>query len=71
MRFIIFSSFLVLLFYCISNNEKLSEAEKKLPNILLFIGDDMTWSDCEPYGNKQVKTPKWLIENWKFNLKDL
>lgn len=27
------------------------------PNILLVIGDDMTWHDCEPYGSKQVKTP--------------
>lgn len=27
------------------------------PNILLFIADDMTWRDCEPYGNSDVKTP--------------
>ena len=27
------------------------------PNILLVIGDDMTWSDCEPYGSPDVKTP--------------
>ena len=27
------------------------------PSILLVIGDDMTWSDCEPYGSRQVRTP--------------
>jgi uncharacterized sulfatase len=32
------------------------EAGKK-PDILLFIADDMTSVDCEPYGNPDVKTP--------------
>lgn len=27
------------------------------PNILLFVGDDWTWSDNEAYGNSDVKTP--------------
>ena len=27
------------------------------PDILLFIADDMTGRDCEPYGNPDVKTP--------------
>ncbi len=27
------------------------------PNILLFLADDMTWRDCEPYGNPDVMTP--------------
>ena len=27
------------------------------PDILFFIADDMTSIDCEPYGNKDVKTP--------------
>ncbi|MBT3278774.1 MAG: sulfatase [Phycisphaerales bacterium] len=27
------------------------------PNIILVIGDDMTWHDCEPYGSTIVKTP--------------
>ncbi len=27
------------------------------PNIVIVIGDDMTWRDCEPYGNAEVKTP--------------
>ena len=27
------------------------------PNVLLLIGDDMTWFDCEPYGNADVSTP--------------
>lgn len=31
--------------------------ENSRPDILLFIADDMTWRDCEPYGNMDVKTP--------------
>ena len=27
------------------------------PNILLVIGDEMTWRDCAPYGNTEVHTP--------------
>jgi len=27
------------------------------PNILLIIADDLTCHDCEPYGNRQVRTP--------------
>jgi uncharacterized sulfatase len=30
---------------------------QRQPNILLVIGDDMTFSDCEPYGSKVVRTP--------------
>ncbi len=32
-------------------------AESKQPNIMIIIGDDMTWRDCEPYGNSDVRTP--------------
>ena len=32
-------------------------AESERPNIMLLIGDDMAWEDCEPYGSKQVRTP--------------
>lgn len=31
--------------------------QQELPNILLFHADDMTWRDCEPYGNTDVITP--------------
>jgi uncharacterized sulfatase len=27
------------------------------PNVMIVIGDDMTWHDCEPYGSGQVRTP--------------
>jgi N-sulfoglucosamine sulfohydrolase len=27
------------------------------PNIVLVLADDMTWSDCEPYGSNNVPTP--------------
>ena len=42
---------------CNLKNKDLKEQTKKLPNILIFIGDDMSWNDCEPYGSKVVKTP--------------
>jgi hypothetical protein len=38
----------------INNSVKESVAK---PNILFFIADDMTSIDCEPYGNKDVRTP--------------
>ena len=31
----------------------LSAAQSKRPNIMIVIGDDMTWEDCEPYGSRQ------------------
>lgn len=27
------------------------------PNIVILLGDDMTWSDCGPYGSANVPTP--------------
>lgn len=45
---------IILLSYLNLNASKLNE---KKPNILLFVGDDMTWFDCQPYGNLEVKTP--------------
>ena len=47
-------------FFIFSCNQKNAESylkDKSLPNILIFIGDDMNWNDCEPYGNTVVKTP--------------
>ena len=35
------------------NNKALS----KKPNIILIMGDDLTYNDIEPYGSTQVKTP--------------
>ena len=34
-----------------------SSQKQEHPNILLFIADDMTWRDCEPYGNPDIRTP--------------
>ncbi len=37
-----------------------SQANNKVagkPNIVLIMGDDLTYSDIEPYGSPQVKTP--------------
>lgn len=36
---------------------KAAQTLKQQPSILLLIGDDMSWFDCQPYGNKVVKTP--------------
>jgi uncharacterized sulfatase len=57
MRFIILLCICVLLINCKSKASDSSQKEKTLPNILIFLGDDMTWSDCEPYGSEIVKTP--------------
>lgn len=35
----------------------LRAAPSRRPNILIVIADDMTWRDCAPYGNAEVKTP--------------
>ena len=35
----------------------LAAATRRRPNVLLVIGDDMAWNDCEPYGSPDVQTP--------------
>ena len=37
--------------------QEASTSASARPNILMVIGDDMTWNDCEPYGNLDVRTP--------------
>jgi uncharacterized sulfatase len=27
------------------------------PNVVLFLADDLSWSDCSPYGGKEIRTP--------------
>ncbi|WP_158871549.1 sulfatase family protein [Maribellus comscasis] len=50
----IFSLFLILIaFIGFAQNQ-----HEKLPNILLFHADDMTWRDCGSYGNPDVITPQ-------------
>ncbi|MEO1011124.1 MAG: sulfatase-like hydrolase/transferase, partial [Bacteroidota bacterium] len=44
---------LVALFSCKQSADK----KQKPPNVLIFMADDMTWSDCSPYGNTDVFTP--------------
>ena len=57
MKFPILLSLLLLIFSCGSKTNKKILKKKILPNILIFMWDDMNWNDCEPYGNKIVKTP--------------
>lgn len=54
-------------FYFMGNAQV--DPERDRPNILLIIADDLGWSDIEPYGNKDVKTPnltKLASEGMKF-----
>ncbi len=40
------------------------------PSFMLIIADDMTWMDCEPYGNTQVRTPnlaRLAADGMRFN----
>jgi N-sulfoglucosamine sulfohydrolase len=39
------------------HSQALTAFLRNKPNVLIVIGDDMTWHDCEPYGSQQVKTP--------------
>lgn len=32
-------------------------ADLDRPNFIIFVADDMSWDDCGPYGNPNVKTP--------------
>jgi predicted AlkP superfamily pyrophosphatase or phosphodiesterase len=32
-------------------------AKNSKPNIVLIMGDDLTFNDIEPYGSTQVRTP--------------
>ena len=48
----------------------ISEVDAARPNVLLFIADDLTWRDCQPYGNSEVNTPhlaKLASQGMKFN----
>ena len=57
MRLILAFSISLLLWSCRSKSNNSNDQKRTLPNILIFVGDDMTWSDCEPYGSRVVKTP--------------
>ena len=48
----------------------ISEVDAARPNVFLFIADDLTWRDCQPYGNNEVNTPhlaKLASQGMKFN----
>ena len=57
MKLIYTFSIALLICSCGSKSNNYSNHKQILPNILIFIGDDMNWNDCEPYGSKVVKTP--------------
>jgi uncharacterized sulfatase len=35
----------------------LQAAEPPRPNVVVFLADDLGWSDCAPYGGKEIRTP--------------
>ncbi|MGI8582207.1 MAG: sulfatase-like hydrolase/transferase, partial [Chitinophagaceae bacterium] len=58
MNFKFLSIFFLLLFLLwgkIFSQKNKTQSGK--PNIVLIMGDDLTFNDIEPYGSKQVKTP--------------
>ena len=57
MRLIILLALPFFLFSCKSKTNNKYDNKNSLPNIVIFVGDDMNWNDCEPYGSKVVKTP--------------
>jgi DUF1680 family protein len=40
-----------------AQHETSSRSDRSLPNILVFIGDDIGCEDLEPYGNRYIRTP--------------
>ncbi|MCG8307313.1 MAG: sulfatase [Cytophagales bacterium] len=46
----------LFIFYCLVANAVIAQNPER-PNILFFHADDMSWRDCEPYGNPDVLTP--------------
>jgi uncharacterized sulfatase len=50
-------TFSIVLLFCSCGLKSNNSSKQKLPNILIFVGDDMNWNDCEPYGSEVVKTP--------------
>ena len=48
--------FLLLSYSCALKNSK-AEESLQLPNMIIFIADDVSWDDLGCYGNKQVHTP--------------
>ncbi len=42
---------------CFLSLASLTEATERRPNIVVLLADDMTWSDCQPYGSPNIKTP--------------
>lgn len=54
----------------LSNHVSAKQLTPDQPNIMIVIGDDMTWHDCQPYGSSQVKTPnmqKLAAEGMQFD----
>jgi N-sulfoglucosamine sulfohydrolase len=44
-------------FLCILTLVPSTWAESQLPNVVLFLADDLSWSDCSVYGDAKIPTP--------------
>lgn len=56
---------LILYYFCFYFISIVAFGQKKVPNVVIFIADDVSWDDIGAYGNTQVKTPNidLLAEN--------
>ena len=50
-------TFSIVLLFCSCGLKSNNSTKQKLPYILFFVGVDMNWYDCEPYGSDVDKTP--------------
>ncbi|MDF1825522.1 MAG: sulfatase [Verrucomicrobiales bacterium] len=49
--------FLPLIFAALLTAPRVAVSEESLPNVVLFLVDDMGWMDSEPYGSEYYETP--------------
>jgi arylsulfatase A-like enzyme len=62
--------FLSLLLFCLAVGCSRKSNEQQAPNIILIIGDDISWDDIGCYGNTSIHTPnidRLASEGLKFN----
>jgi len=48
---------ILMLFLCLLPSTLLAKNNKQAPNIILIVADYMGYSDIEPYGATDIKTP--------------
>ncbi|GGZ84304.1 sulfatase [Algibacter mikhailovii] len=57
-KHLVLACFYSLVFFCCKNEKReLSKEQTKRPNVILFLVDDMGWTDSGVYGSDLYKTP--------------